>query len=110
MSTGTKLTKTPPFHHQNTAGLTLHRLNSILRRTVRAIGADPIEERKLMNNNKIRVAFIGAGKQANWRHYPPISSMPDVELAALCDFHPDKADQTAEETETRTAEEETEPI
>jgi predicted dehydrogenase len=49
-----------------------------------------------MNNSKVRVAFIGAGKQANWRHYPPVSSMPDVELAALCDFHSDKADQTAQ--------------
>lgn len=49
-----------------------------------------------MDNGKLRVAFIGAGKQANWRHYPPVSSFPDVELAALCDFHPAKADETAE--------------
>ena len=48
-----------------------------------------------MDNSKLRVAFIGAGKQANWRHYPPVTSMPDVELAALCDFNKDKADETA---------------
>ncbi|SVA94615.1 uncharacterized protein METZ01_LOCUS147469 [marine metagenome] len=49
-----------------------------------------------MDPSKLRVAFIGAGKQANWRHYPPVSSFPDVEIAALCDFHPEKAAETAQ--------------
>ncbi len=49
-----------------------------------------------MNEQKVRVAFIGAGKQANWRHYPSVVSQPDVELAALCDWDSGKAAETAE--------------
>jgi virulence factor len=49
-----------------------------------------------VSSNKVRVAFIGAGKQANWRHYPSLASMSDVELVALCDLNPDKAQATAE--------------
>jgi predicted dehydrogenase len=48
-----------------------------------------------MTAEKIRVAFIGAGRQANWRHYPCVSSFPDVDLVALCDLHADKAEETA---------------
>ena len=46
--------------------------------------------------SKIRVAFIGAGAQANARHYPSVSSMPDVEIAALADLNPERARETAE--------------
>ena len=49
-----------------------------------------------MTAERVRVAFIGAGKQANWRHYPPVAGLPDVELAALCDLDADKAAATAE--------------
>src|SRR5712692_1234747 len=48
-----------------------------------------------MSQERIRVAFIGAGKQANWRHYPSVVSQPDVELAAVCDLIPEKAEETA---------------
>jgi virulence factor len=48
-----------------------------------------------MTRETIRVAFIGAGKQANWRHYPSVASLPDVELAALSDLHQDRAEETA---------------
>jgi virulence factor len=48
-----------------------------------------------MNEEKLRVAFIGAGKQANWRHYPSVVSQPDVELVALCDRDAEKASETA---------------
>jgi virulence factor len=44
---------------------------------------------------KLRVAFLGAGKQANWRHYPSLHSQPDVELVALCDMDEAKAAETA---------------
>lgn len=48
-----------------------------------------------MASSRIRAAFIGAGKQANWRHYPCVAGQPDVELAALCDLIPEKAEETA---------------
>src|SRR4051812_48290312 len=48
-----------------------------------------------MSLEKVRVAFLGAGKQANWRHYPSLTSFPDVDLVALCDLLPDKAAETA---------------
>lgn len=47
-------------------------------------------------SDRVRVAFIGAGNLANRYHYPSVSSLPDVELAALCDLIPDKAQATAE--------------
>ena len=48
-----------------------------------------------MTQEKLQVAVVGAGKQANWRHYPSLCSMPDVEVAALCDLMPEKAEETA---------------
>lgn len=49
-----------------------------------------------MATEKVRVAFLGAGKQANWRHYPSLKSQPDVELVALCDMDEAKASETAQ--------------
>jgi len=46
-------------------------------------------------NERIRVAFVGAGRQANWRHYPSVAGQPDVELVALADFDEAKAAETA---------------
>src|SRR5215204_3056327 len=48
-----------------------------------------------MTTEKVRVAFLGAGKQANWRHYPSLKSQPDVDLVALCDMDEAKAIETA---------------
>lgn len=48
-----------------------------------------------MTAERVRVAFIGAGRQANWRHYPSVASLPDVELAAVCDLIPERAIETA---------------
>ena len=48
-----------------------------------------------MSSERVRVAFIGAGKQANWRHYPSLASQPDVELVAVCDLMAEKAIETA---------------
>ena len=45
--------------------------------------------------DKVRVAFIGAGKQANWRHYPSVASLPDAEIVALADLDAVKAEETA---------------
>ena len=44
----------------------------------------------------VRVAFIGAGALANRYHYPSVASLPDVEVAAVCDLVPDRAQATAE--------------
>jgi predicted dehydrogenase len=44
----------------------------------------------------VRVAFIGAGNLANRRHYPSLTGMADVELAAVCDLVPERARATAE--------------
>jgi virulence factor len=44
----------------------------------------------------VRVAFVGAGNLANRFHYPSLVSLPDVDLAALCDLVPQKAEATAE--------------
>jgi predicted dehydrogenase len=49
-----------------------------------------------MSDERVRVAFIGAGKQANWRHYPSVASMPDVDLVALCDRNLERASETAQ--------------
>lgn len=49
-----------------------------------------------MSEQRVRAAFVGAGKQANWRHYPSICSLPDVELAAICDLDPVRAAETAQ--------------
>jgi predicted dehydrogenase len=46
--------------------------------------------------SEVRAAFIGAGNLANRRHYPSLTSLPDVDLAALCDLVPEKAEATAE--------------
>ena len=48
-----------------------------------------------MSQDRVRVAFIGAGRQANWRHYPSVRSLPDVDLVAVCDFSLEKAAETA---------------
>jgi virulence factor len=48
-----------------------------------------------VTTEKVRVAFLGAGKQANWRHYPSLKSQPDVDLVALCDLDEAKANETA---------------
>jgi len=44
---------------------------------------------------KVRVALIGAGGMANAMHYPSLSEMKDVEMAAICDLVRPKARQTA---------------
>jgi predicted dehydrogenase len=48
-----------------------------------------------LSQEKVRVAFIGAGRQANWRHYPSVSSLPDVDLVAVCDLVAERASETA---------------
>jgi len=44
---------------------------------------------------KVRVALIGAGGMANGVHYPSLSEMKDVEMAAICDVLRAKAKATA---------------
>ncbi|GMV95145.1 MAG: hypothetical protein AMXMBFR82_49230 [Candidatus Hydrogenedentota bacterium] len=47
-------------------------------------------------SKRVRVALIGAGGMANGYHYPSLSEMDDVDLAAICDLVPEKAHATAE--------------
>jgi predicted dehydrogenase len=49
----------------------------------------------MMTSDRVRVAFIGAGRQANWRHYPSVAGQPDVDLVAISDLVPEKAEETA---------------
>ena len=44
---------------------------------------------------KVRLALIGAGGMANGVHYPSLSEMKDVEMAAICDLMRGKAKTTA---------------
>lgn len=44
----------------------------------------------------VRVAVVGAGGIANSVHLPSLKEMPDVELVAICDLLPERAQQQAE--------------
>lgn len=46
--------------------------------------------------DKVRLALIGAGGMANSVHYPSLAEFEDVEMAALCDFIPEKLHATAD--------------
>jgi virulence factor len=46
--------------------------------------------------DKVRVAFIGAGSLANRRHYPSVTSLPDVEVAAIAELNQERAHATAD--------------
>lgn len=48
-----------------------------------------------MSESRIRVALIGAGSMATTYHYPSLASFPEVELAAICDLVPEKAERAA---------------
>jgi len=52
--------------------------------------------RKVGSRSKVRLALIGAGGMANGVHYPSLSEMKDVKLAAICDLVAEKARATAE--------------
>lgn len=43
------------------------------------------KDRSAERKDRIRIAFVGAGKWANTVHYPALSSLEDVEIAAVCD-------------------------
>src|SRR5437588_8548144 len=45
--------------------------------------------------SRVRVALIGAGSMATNYHYPSLATYPDVELVAICDLVPDKAERAA---------------
>ena len=45
---------------------------------------------------KVRVAMVGAGSMANYVHYPSLTSLPDVEIAAICDLNQERLNQTAD--------------
>ena len=49
-----------------------------------------------MPDSPVRVALIGAGTMATRFHHASLASFPDVELAAICDIVPEKAERTAE--------------
>ena len=47
-------------------------------------------------SGKFKVAMIGAGGRANQVIYPAFASLPDVEIAAICDIDPIRLSQTAD--------------
>lgn len=47
-------------------------------------------------SNKFRVVIIGAGGRANQVIYPAFASLPDVEIAAICDIDPVRLNKTAD--------------
>ncbi|RAP78544.1 Gfo/Idh/MocA family protein [Paenibacillus montanisoli] len=49
-----------------------------------------------VQSEKVRVAVVGAGGMANAVHYPSLHSLPDVEIAGICDINPDRLHATAE--------------
>ena len=44
----------------------------------------------------VRVAVIGAGDMANSVHYPSLASLPEVEIAAICDVSEERLNATAD--------------
>ncbi|MFB3879613.1 MAG: Gfo/Idh/MocA family protein [Armatimonadota bacterium] len=48
------------------------------------------------SRRKVRVAVIGAGDMANSVHYPSLASLPDVEIAAICDTSEERLNATAD--------------
>jgi predicted dehydrogenase len=46
--------------------------------------------------DKVRVAVIGAGGMANYVHYPALASLPDVQIAAICDLDEGRLHTTAD--------------
>ena len=52
--------------------------------------------RRTGKKKKLRVAFVGAGDQANHVHYPALASMDDVEIAAICDIDPGRLHAAAD--------------
>jgi len=56
----------------------------------------PNPKSKIQNPKSVRVALVGAGGMANGVHYPSLSEMKDVRMAAICDLVPEKAHETAE--------------
>ena len=55
----------------------------------------PITEEPMPGPNKVRICMIGAGSLANAMHYPSLTEMEDVEIAATCDLDADRLQQTA---------------
>jgi predicted dehydrogenase len=49
--------------------------------------------------NKVKVAIIGAGRQANQAHYPSLAAMEDVEIVGMCDLDDERLHSTADHYE-----------
>ena len=45
---------------------------------------------KKRSKRKLRVAVVGAGDQASYVHYPCLTEIADVEVAAMCDIDPER--------------------
>ena len=45
--------------------------------------------------DKVRICMIGAGSLANAMHYPSLSEMEDVEIAAISDLSAERLQKTA---------------
>jgi len=49
-----------------------------------------------LGDRTLRVAVVGAGRMANNVHYPSLASLPDVEVAAICDLDEGRLNSTAD--------------
>ena len=47
--------------------------------------------------NKVKIAIIGAGRQANRAHYPSLAAMEDVEIVGICDLDDERLNSTADQ-------------
>lgn len=50
---------------------------------------------RITHDGPIRVAVVGAGRMANAVHYPSLASLPDVEIAGICDLDVERLTATA---------------
>ena len=49
--------------------------------------------------NQVKVAVVGAGRQANRAHYPALAAMDDVEIVGICDLDDARLNTTADQYE-----------
>lgn len=64
---------------------------------MKAIVDDAVEVAHLTPEKTLRVAMIGAGNLATRAHYPSLASLPNVEIAAICDLNPIRMNEIADQ-------------
>jgi predicted dehydrogenase len=49
------------------------------------------------SSKKLRVGIVGAGGIVKQKHLPGLQALPNVEIVAVCNSHPDSAQAVAKE-------------